>query len=476
MQELNRHTLIICDCKNYGQAINALRKSLLEIKPHRTIFFTDIELPNLPAGVELIKIAPIGSKEEYSKWICCELYKYIDTEFVLTIQWDGHVLNGDSWSDEFYEYDWVGAAWLEIDGYNVGNGAMSHRSQRLMEAVATDELVVSYHPEDNQICRLYRPYLEAKYGFRWATDEIADKFAYELRCPIHKTFGFHSFFHQPYQDTIVLTRSGAAGDVLACEPVLRYYYEKGYRVVLNTQVQHFNLFRQHYFKIHHPDELDKRLPYKEFNLDYAYEVFPKQLHLQSYYDICGIKDGPIRNPKLTLSFDAKITGNKFFRKYCLIHNDRRLQAERNIYGIDWGIVVNLLNDAGYEVVQIGVQDHDEIPGAVQFNCPTELMLMWLIGGADLFIGVDSLPSNIAVAMNTPAIICFGSVRPGNIIPDITNVMPIHNHHKKICETAFCWENSISQRGTKCYISEEKPPCTQFHENQIIDAIDKIISK
>ena len=30
--------------------------------------------------------------------------------------------------------------------------------------------------------------------------------------------------------------------------------------------------------------------YKEINLDLAYEIFPKQLHLKSYYQLCGIPE------------------------------------------------------------------------------------------------------------------------------------------------------------------------------------------
>lgn len=476
MKELDRITLIIADTRSYAQAVHSLKKTLAQIKPARTIFFTDVEIPHLPEGVEWIKINPLSSKEEYSAFIIKNLAFYIDTQFVMIVQWDSWVLDSEQWTDEFLENDYIGSSWIEKDGYAVGNGGFSIRSKRLMDAVSKDPIIKAVHPEDNVLCRIYRPYLEAHYGFTWAPEELADKFGYELKTPANPTFGFHGPFHEPYHETIMISRRGAGGDIVALEPLLHYYFKKGYRVVLNTEPNFFNFFRQHYFKIHHPDEVDRRLSYTELDLNFGYEIFPKQLHLKTYYEMAGITDGEIRNPKLNLSFDPKQKENKLFKKYAVIHNDVRLQESRNIHNVNWGKVVAYLNSYGYDAIQIGQAEHEEIPWAIHMNCPTELMLMWTVGGADLFIGIDSGPSNIAVAMNTPAIICFGSVNPDHIIPDQTNVIAIHNHGKHVCEKAFCWSDSIGQTGTPCYIDDKQPPCVDFHESQIIEAIDKMINK
>lgn len=492
MIQLPRITVCLADTRNYAQSLASLQKTMSQIKPARTIFFTDIDIPNLPDGVEIVKIPTLYSKSDYSTWIISELWKHVQTEFMLIVQWDSWVLNADCWSDDFLQYDYLGPAWLGEDQFNVGNGGFSIRSLALMKAAANDSVIVATHPEDNVLAKIYRPHLEAKYGFKWAPDSVADKFAFELRTPIQKTFGFHSFFHKPYVDTICIKRTAALGDCIHVEPILEYYHSKGYRVILDTLPQFYNLFIQHYFKVHHPQEIDQRIKYKTINLDMSYESRPKQLHLQSYFEFCGISDYKLRNPRLTLNFDPKQKGNKLFDKYCVLHIDQRSQKARNIYGVDWSAVVKYLDDLGYTSVVIGRGEHPKIEGAIEMNTPTELMLMWVIGGADLFIGVDSGPSNISVAMGTKSIILSGSVNLRYIYADFTNIEWIHNHHSPICREPFCWHSVIGTegiecveldggrltktkmlQGTECPETNDIPPCVQFDTQTVLEAINKI---
>jgi len=475
-KELDRVTLILADTKNYGNAVYSLKRSLEQIKPARTIFFTDIDIPNVDPEIEIIKIDSLKSKSDYSQWIIKELWQYIKTEFVLISQWDAVVLNGDCWKEEYYAYDYIGAPWLYSDGRNVGNGGGSIRSASLMAALGNDPKIEITDPEDEVIGRLYRGYLETTYGIKFPSEELADTFSYELRAPICKTFMHHSFFHEPFKEVIMITRKAALGDVVALEPVIHHFHKKGYRVVLNTLPQFFNLFVQHYFKVYQPQELDPRIPVREINLDMAYEVTPQRLHLESYYEMAGIQDGELRNPKLTLDFDPKLPENKLFPKYVVLHLDRREQASRNIYNIDWFRVVQYLIDKGYTVINIGKGERFSITGAVDMTTPTELMLMWVLGGADFFIGIDSGPANIAVSMGIKSVIFSGSVDLRYIYPDLSNIEWIHNHNEKVCDKAFCWHSEITTTGVDCYIDNEEPPCTKFKTSQVFDAINRIICK
>jgi hypothetical protein len=498
MKELPRVTLIACDTQSPGRALASLRRSLSQIKPAKTILFTSVGLA-VKDDIEVVKIAPLKSKADYSRWIMRDLYKYIETDFVLVTQWDSYVLNGELWTDDFLT-DYIGACWLETDGFSVGNGGFSIRSQRLMEVAATDPTIVSTHPEDNMLAKVYRPYLETKYGFKWASEELADKFSFELREPTQPTFGFHSFFHQPFKKTIIIRRQASLGDVIMTEPVMRYFHEKGYKVVLKTLPQFYNLFYSHEFKVHHPDEVDPKVlaGAHEIDLDMSYESTPEQLHLLSYYQMAGIEDGEIKNPKLFTGYDYKNPDFKLLRKFCVIHNDVRSQPGRNTYGVEWGQVVAYLADLGFTVIQIGQGKHEVIRGATEIRNMNEPMLMRLIGGADLFIGVDSGPFNIALAMDTPAIVFFGNVHPDYIIPDRKNVIVIQNHNpeKPICRLPHCWSSTISTEGVECIetmgqtrrvvkmfqgaecveTDQPIPPCVQFKNEQVYDAIDKILSR
>ncbi len=457
---------------NYGEAISALRKSLVQIEPAKTLFLTDIKAHNPNFPFEIVKIDKISSKAEYSEFVIKKLFFFIETDFVLICQHDGYVLDGNSWDDRYLDYDYIGAPWLESDGYNVGNGGFSLRSKKLQYILGTDEFIQSHHSaEDVTICRLYRPYLEEKYGIKFAPEELADKFSFELREPCQKTFGFHGKFHEPYKQSVVVKRSGALGDIIATEPLLEYYHKKGFNVIIDMPVHLCMFFGTHFFPVKHVSQVDERIlkNAKIIDLDMSYENNPKQLHLQSYYDIAGIQDGDVRNPKLRFPIDET---NKLFKRYCVLHIDRRDQTYRNIYGVDWSEVIDKLNRLDYTVIQVGQYEHEEVSGAVQMKTNTTSMLLYVIAGADFFLGIDSGPAAMAVAMGVKSAIFFGSVDAKVIHPDLSNVEVIE--YESPCDTPKCWGESIGTTGKPCVVNEYAPPCTQYTTKMVIDSLNKML--
>ena len=162
----------------------------------KVIFLTDRE--HALENIEVTSIPSIQDKKQYSAFIIKELDNYIDTGFVLMIQYDGFILNPDVWSDEFQKYDYIGATWFWYnDGLNVGNGGFSLRSKRLLKALSNNDIVLDSleYGEDSFICRTYRRHLEKKYDIRFAPGHIADRFSYERSEPAGKTFGFHGLYN-----------------------------------------------------------------------------------------------------------------------------------------------------------------------------------------------------------------------------------------------------------------------------------------
>lgn len=474
MKELKNITLVLVDTASPGKALYSLNKSLAKIKPERVIFFTDIDYNTGNDQIEVIKIPSINSKDEYSKWIFYELYKHITSEYVLIQQWDSYVLDENAWDDEYLNYDVTSPPWLYIDGRNVGCGGWSLRSLKLQTILGTDPFIKIFAPEDECLGRLYRHYLEETHGIKFAPEELADKFGFELRTPIQSTFGFHSWFHSPYQETIMITREGACGDIISLEPVLHYFHKKGYRVVLNTLPQFFSLFQSHYFKVHHPGELDGRLKYKEINLDLSYEAKPKQLHLKSYFEACGVPESEMELRAPRLNFLATDEIKLFKHKYVIFHIDRRETRNRDAETAWWKIT-DYLKSKGYLCVQVGKNDHVELD-AIQLNTVAEPMLAYVISGCDLFIGIDSAPSHIAVATGRKSIIFFGSVDPEYIHPDLTNVRIITNHNKEtpLCSSPYCWHSVSSTRGPDCIEDIEQPPCISYKSESVINAVNELI--
>jgi hypothetical protein len=467
MINLPNVTLVCVDTVNYGPALNAIYKTLEQIKPARTIFFTDIGMA--PEGIEVINIKHLYSKDDYSKFMIKELGKHkFDTTHLLVIQWDGYVLDGDQWDDEFLEYDYIGAPWLYVDGRNVGNGGFSLRSNVLHELLAKDPFIKPVNNEDDVICRMYRGYLEQMYRIKFSPEELAHRFSFELHRPKQPTFGFHNRFHEPFKEHIVIQRTGAMGDVIQVEPVLEYFHKKGYPVVLHTTPSFYNLFAMHHFPVINYEKFDNSVKHRVINLDMAYEIKPKQLHLKSYFEMAGIEDYVLRNPKLTYKVSKET--RLFPQKYVVIHIDERATKHRNVYDINWKAVTDFLEAQGYLIIQIGKNDHTKV--GIELNCVTETMMMWAISGADLFIGVDSGPSNVAVALGIKSIIFFGSVNPEYIYADGSNIRPMIS----MCpiDKQFCWHSVSGTEGVKCEVDEIKPPCCSYSTMDLITKIQHLL--
>lgn len=465
MQELKNITLIAVDCYNYGKSISSLQKSMEKCSFGAVKFLTDIDIQI--ENIETILIPTISSKEQYSKFIIKELYNYIDTDFVLITQHDAWVLDDTAWDDEFLNYDYIGAPWLYSDGRNVGNGGFSLRSKRLLNILNNDTRISALHPEDDCIARTYRPYLESLYNIKFAPEEIADKFSFELREPNQKTFGFHSFFHKPYQPTIIIKRTSAIGDILLAEPIMRYFSKAGYNIVIDIPIQFFDLFSNHYFPIKHISQFDKTRfkPEKEFNLDMAYETKPRQNRLKSYFEFCGIKDYELSRPILFPLVDNR---TKIFKKYAILHIDKKNIPHRNIYNVNWKTIKKHLEAHGYLVLQIGQEEHETI--GIEFNAPSLAFLKFLIAGCDLFIGIDSAPLNIAMAYNKPCIGFFGSVNPEYVHPDLNGLEII----QQPCIYQHCYHSKNgSTTGVECVFNKEMPPCCIAETEQVIDAINNL---
>jgi hypothetical protein len=139
--------------------------------------------------------------------------EFIKTSHFLVMQWDSWIINPWQWTNDFLQYDYIGAPW-GYSHYNVGNGGFSLRSKELALALRfSPGTYPLLHPEDDALCRLYRHSLEQE-DFRWPPDDIARRFSFECTGPIEKAkhFGFHCLRNWPY----VLTREELAERLMMC--------------------------------------------------------------------------------------------------------------------------------------------------------------------------------------------------------------------------------------------------------------------
>jgi tetratricopeptide (TPR) repeat protein len=193
MLELPSVTLCCIDTVNPALALRALRISSSGIRFARTLLLSDRGQDT--GAIELRQITHLASREEYSAFVLKSLLPHVDTPHVLLIQWDGYVVNPLAWHADFLACDYIGAKWFwHQEGYRVGNGGFSLRSRKLLAALQDPRITLS-GAEDETICRAFRPLLEREHGIVFASEALADAFAFEAAYPIAKPFGFHGLYN-----------------------------------------------------------------------------------------------------------------------------------------------------------------------------------------------------------------------------------------------------------------------------------------
>ena len=205
------------DTLHYTPTIKALKKTIETLGDKITIvyWFSDIDFPDtIDVPVTWIKVDPIKVyNEDYSHItlkICPEVCV---EEHNLIIHPDGFAVNREAWTDEFLEYDYIGACWG--DG-TIGNGGFCLRSRKLYDAFISigvknstndyqDYMNDSFYyvitesgekfiPEDNIICKVHREKLEKEYDIKFAPLYIANRFSIEHNYSsvwLGKSLGFH---------------------------------------------------------------------------------------------------------------------------------------------------------------------------------------------------------------------------------------------------------------------------------------------
>ena len=197
---LSHVTLCCVDNRYPNLGFQAIERTCKEMDFAEVLFFTNTDFL-VPASHEIknlktIPLSHIRNMSDYSHFMIKELNQYIRTSHVLTIQWDGFVINSDAWKDEYLKYDYIGAPWPFETGTVVGNGGFSLRSKKLLEALQDGD-IKDIQPEDQCICITNKELLKSRYQIDIAPVELAEKFAFEFSAPLPKSFGFHGFFHFP---------------------------------------------------------------------------------------------------------------------------------------------------------------------------------------------------------------------------------------------------------------------------------------
>jgi hypothetical protein len=208
MLKLENVTLVAMSSVDMDNTIKAILDSCTGIQYGAVKLISHVKPANLPASIDFCLIDKISSIDEYSYHMIYSLDKYIDTEFALTIQADGYVVNPASWRNEFLQYDYIGApfalprdhfSYRDINNkiFRVGNGGFSLRSKKLIALPNKLQLpwkaFHGHYNEDGFICAMNRHIYEAN-DCRFAPIDVAKYFSHEAPMPEIEgitPFGFH---------------------------------------------------------------------------------------------------------------------------------------------------------------------------------------------------------------------------------------------------------------------------------------------
>lgn len=160
-------------------------------------FFEDYNIDNIN-----IKYHKKINIVQYNNFCVDELKNYIDSDYCMLIQLDGHPVNYNLWQSSFLEYDYIGAPWLKSHpwviqtGNNVGNGGFCIRSKKFMQEASS----IGYRfencgiNEDVFLCCYAANHLRQK-GIKFAPEELAWQFSVESTDEDHpdifNSFGYH---------------------------------------------------------------------------------------------------------------------------------------------------------------------------------------------------------------------------------------------------------------------------------------------
>jgi len=197
-----------------------------------------------------VAIAAMTSMDAYSSFCLTGMARHIATDFALVVQWDGYVVHPEAWSNEFRQYDYIGAPFLD-GGHTpiMGNGGFSWRSRKLLKALACLPPQPGV-PEDMVICHHQRGRLETEFGVRYAPDMVARRFSHDVQRPAAATFGFHgarNFLRYEDERTVVAIFEEAPAAVFLTRSFLSLMLNAaGQKATLPTGVALYRIARCYY--------------------------------------------------------------------------------------------------------------------------------------------------------------------------------------------------------------------------------------
>tara|TARA_Y100000034_G_scaffold134066_1_gene201499 strand:+ start:5421 stop:7409 length:1989 start_codon:yes stop_codon:yes gene_type:complete len=144
-----------------------------------------------------------------------------------------------------------------------------------------------------------------------------------------------------------------------------------------------------------------------YDLNYAYENYPKRHMLESYAVAAGVKAEDCKLHVFTENHRFKLP-----KKYVVMFPGKTAWVGRNWQEVKFNEIAKRIKSMGFPVVSVGSRDHQIRSADVDLRGRTSVyQLARIIKDSQAYIGIDSFPMWMAQAFEKPGVVFFGSINP-----------------------------------------------------------------
>jgi hypothetical protein len=190
------------------ETVSAIKHCHKLVKFFDTIYLTDASVSDQYA--RKIEARNIPSKKDYQYFMVNDVPSLILDNIPISfnghflfINWDGFIINVDAWTDEFLDYDYIGAPWPWFN-HLCGNGGFCLKSKKFLSI--QKQYCNNFYCNENEdvILGLKLRKVFESFGCKYADSTIGYKFSTEVGDIVkNNSFGFHDFKYHPYFKYII---------------------------------------------------------------------------------------------------------------------------------------------------------------------------------------------------------------------------------------------------------------------------------
>jgi hypothetical protein len=193
------------------------------------IVFSDEEI-DLSTRYKLYKLPEPFGIMQYSEFVTKELNNFIETDYCMTVQYDGFAVNKERWNDNFLNFDFLGTpvsplhdpmyislTRIETDlvdindvikksEWKTGGGGFNIKSKKFLEVCSKDEEIRAFADDstrddyawwcdDMTLNFIHDKKLKEEYGLKYADLSTCLNFGSEIATGYNFPFGFHGWYH-----------------------------------------------------------------------------------------------------------------------------------------------------------------------------------------------------------------------------------------------------------------------------------------